>query len=398
MQILQSTEAISGRRAWVIWCALGAGVFAMFTSEAMAGALLPLIAHNLQITIGAASALIWGFAAGQMVGAWAIGMPLSRWSPRLVLSGLLGAFVLVQSTGLVVPFELAVMLRVVAGALMTAYMSTALAFAVRLQPPASAGRAAAIVFAGGTLGTTVGIPIATYLGDVFPWRDVFLLDTAVTLLAAICIFTISPGVRGVERSSIGELLRPLWNTRLWMTFATSGLTVGSALLGFAFFSTVLGEKTGLPPATVTLTLALYGVASLTGTLVAGRLAPTGATRVVAIGLVILTTALVSLSIGAGNVAVAVCSITAIGLSGVALNPALTVRNIQAGGSRPAVMSIAPTVATAGVFVATLSGSVAVSNLGLLAPYWIAALFAVVALGTLVLSVRPSPADAVDGVR
>src|SRR5690606_24785351 len=66
------------------------------------------------------------------------------------------------------------------GALMASRLVTALAQAVfwpvaavaaaALFPPERRGRAAAYVFAGGSVAVVVGIPLGTWLGDVAGWR------------------------------------------------------------------------------------------------------------------------------------------------------------------------------------------------------------------------------------
>lgn len=380
--VTASQSTTSSRRLTVLCWTLAAGVFAMFTSEAMAGGLLPVITADLRITVTAGSALIWAFAVGQMLGAWAIGMPLASVPPRAALTLLLVAFVGVQVVGLAVPFVIAVPLRAAAGALMTAYMSIALSLGVRLTPAGHEGRTAAIVFAGGTIGATAGVPLATYLGNVMGWRGAFLADAAAALLAAAALFVVTPRLPPVPRQPLAALLRPLRNGRLWLTFATSALTIGAALVGFAFFSTILKEEIGLSPIAISIVLGLYGAASLVGNLVVGKVAHTGATRVVAVGLIVLIAALVGFALSPTNVAVAVPAIVLVGLTGVALNPAQTVRNIAAGGSGPAVMAMAPTVATAGIFIATLTGGLAVGAAGLIAPLWIGTLMALFAMVTL----------------
>lgn len=72
-----TTATRTDRMPLTIWLIAG-GIFAMVTSEFMAAGLLPAIAPDVGVPIGQAALLISGFAAGQVIGAWLIGMPLAR--------------------------------------------------------------------------------------------------------------------------------------------------------------------------------------------------------------------------------------------------------------------------------------------------------------------------------
>ncbi len=92
--------AVADQLPHSVWVIAG-GIFAMVTSEFMAAGLLPEISNDVGVSIGAASMLISGFAAGQVLGPWLVGIPLSRFGPRAVLPGLLAMFALAQTIGVI---------------------------------------------------------------------------------------------------------------------------------------------------------------------------------------------------------------------------------------------------------------------------------------------------------
>lgn len=377
------TVARKERVPATIWLIAG-GIFAMVTSEFMAAGLLPSIADGVGVSIGAAALLISGFAAGQVFGPWVLGMPLSRFGPRIVLTGLLLAFAAAQVIGVLAPWPVMLALRVVSGAMMSAYFAIALGTATRLVPGPAQPRATATIFAGVAVGTTLGLPLATFAGRAVTWQWAFHLDTIAVLIAAIAIVIFVPKITGTPTLPMKEMLRPLANGRLWLTLATAALSLGGTLLGFAFFPTILERITGVDPNMVPWLLALYGVASVLGNWAVGRLTSTGPTRVLTVGLIILAAGLLAFWAAPSSLPVVIIAMIAIGVTGVSLNSAHTARTIAVSGQHPVIMSMLPTAVTGGILLGTSLGSVVVdSGLGLLAPLWIGALFALAALLTLI---------------
>lgn len=356
----------------------------MVTSEFMAAGLLPAISDDLGVSIGSASLLISGFAAGQVLGAWLLGMPLARFGARAVLPGLLTLFAAVQIVGVLAPWPVMLALRIVAGFAMSAYFAISLGTVTKLVPGVDQSRATAVVFAGVTIGTTLGLPLATFAGQALAWQWAFHLDTVLVLVAAVAIATLLPTVEGVPSMSLREMTRPLADGRLWLTFGTAALAIGGTLAGFGFFSAILERITGIDPLVVPWLLALYGAASVFGNWLVGRLTPTGATRIVAIGSAVLAAGLVALALAPTTLPVVVAALLAVGVSGVSLNSAHAARSIAVGGTHPAVMAMLPTIVTGGILMGTaVGGAVVESGFGLLAPLWVGAAFALLGIATLV---------------
>lgn len=377
------TATLRERVPATIWLIAG-GIFAMVTSEFMAAGLLPSIADGVGVSIGAAALLISGFAAGQVVGPWLLGMPLSRFGPRVVLAGLLVAFAVAQVIGVLAPWTVMLSMRFVSGAMMSAYFAIALGTATRLVTGAAQPRATATIFAGVTIGTALGLPLATFAGRAVTWQWAFHIDTIAVLVASAAILIFVPSTTGTPSLPVREMLRPLSNRRLWLTLATAGLSIGGTLLGFAFFPTILERVTGVDPNVVPWLLALYGAASVVGNWAVGRLTSTGPARVLTVGMIILAAGLLSFWAAPTSLPIVILAMIAIGISGVSLNSAHAARTIAAGGQHPVIMSMLPTVVTGGILLGTSLGSIVVdSGLGLLAPLWIGALFAIAGLLTLI---------------
>lgn len=359
---------------------LAAGVFTMVTSELMAGGLLSAISNSLTISLGAASLLISGFASGQMLGPWLLGLPLARMRPRTVLTSLLVGFAVFQIAGIFSPWPMMLLTRILSGMTMAAFFTIAMNAVTRIVPGRQQPRALAAVFNGATVGTTLGLPLATFAGSNMTWRDAFLLDSALALLVAIAMRFVFPSISGTPPVSAGAMLSPLKNRKVWRIFAVSALSMGGTLLAFAFLNTALQQVTGIPSSITPWLLGLFGLANIVGMTVVGRVTPSGPTRVIAWGLIISLAALLLLLFFLGSTAVSVAAIALLGLSGTSINPAITERVMRVAGGEPAVLAMMPTIMTGGVLMATLLGGAIVNSpMGLNGPFIIGAGFMIVAL-------------------
>ncbi len=377
-----SSERVPG----TIWL-IATGIFAMVTSEFMAAGLLPRIADDVGVTVGTASLLISGFAAGQVAGAWLLGLPLSRFRPRVVLPALLVLFATAQIIGLLSAWPVMLGLRVVSGFAMSAYFSIALGTTTRLVPGAAQPRAMAAVFAGVTIGTTLGLPLATFAGQALPWRWAFTIDTALVVLAAAAIVIAMPPVTGAAPARFTELVRPLADRSLWVTFVTAGSAIGGTLVAFSFFAAILEDRTGVETSVVPWLLAVYGIASVLGNWIVGRVTHTGPARVVVVGLLVLLVGLVAFALAPTSLPVVVGALIMIGVTGVSLNAAHTARATAVGGATPAVMTMLPTIITGGILLGTGLGGVVADTFGILAPLWMGVALVIISLATVLPDLR-----------
>ena len=373
-------DAVADQVPRAVWLIAG-GIFAMVTSEFMAAGLLPEISNDVGVSIGAASMLISGFAAGQVLGPWLVGIPLSRFGPRVVLPGLLAIFALAQTTGVISPWPVMLGMRMLSGLIMAAYFSLALGTTTRLVQGEAQPRATAAVFAGVTIGTTLGLPLATFAGQSLTWTSAFHVDTLAVLVAATTIAVAMPSTPGVPPAPVRQLLRELSSVRLWGTFVTAALSIGGTLVAFSFFSAILQGVTHVDGALVPWMLAVYGAASIVGNWAVGRITHTGPSRVVGFGLVILVLGLVAFRVAPDSLPVALVALVIVGASGISLNSAHTARILAVGGATPAVMAMTPTVVTGGILLGTALGGIVADQYGLLAPLVVGALLAALALVT-----------------
>ena len=146
---------------------------------------------------------------------------------------------------------------------------------VRLAPPARRGTAAGAMTVGAASAFVVGVPAATWFGQLFGWRAAHLLVGAAGLvLAAVVVAAVPrmpPEPERPGRSDVGA--RALLTCRpLLAVLAVTGVLVLSHFQLFTFLTPYLEDEVGVAPRSLGLVLAAFGVAGVVGSLAGGRLA------------------------------------------------------------------------------------------------------------------------------
>lgn len=125
---------------------------------------------------------------------------------------------------------------------------------------------------------------------------------------------------------------------------------------------------------------VYGLANVVGNLVVGRLADRYTLRVLAVGLVVLAMGLAAFAAFASHAVISIAAFLAIGVSGVALNPAMVARVMRAASPGPLVNTMHASLITAGLAFGSWAGGAAIdAGFGLQSPLWVGLALAVAGL-------------------
>ncbi|MEU2788946.1 MFS transporter [Streptomyces sp. NPDC007100] len=365
---------------------LALGIFAMVTSEFVVAGLMPQLAAGLGATVPQIGYLITAFAVAMAVGGPFLTVGVMRLPQKRALAVLFGVF-LAGNVLAAVASDYWVMLvaRVVTGVASQAFFGVALSLCAQLTRPEVRGRAVAVAMNGLMLGTLLGLPMSTLIGEHLGWRAAFWVIAVLTVGAAVCTAVGVP--RPDERTDAGggirEELGAFRNPRLWLALSTSTLIIGATFSVFSYFNPILTEVTGFGAGTVPLLLVAYGAATVVGNTVVGRLADRHTIAVLLCGLVLNLGFLVGFALLVDLPAPAVVFMMGIGLVGVTMNPAMVTRVQRAGNARALVNTVHSSFITLGVIVGSLVGGMAISAYGLRAPIWLGAGLAALGVVSLV---------------
>ncbi|MGW0710021.1 Cmx/CmrA family chloramphenicol efflux MFS transporter [Streptomyces sp. NPDC002643] len=262
---------------------LGLAVFAQGTSEFMLAGLVPGIARELSVSVGAAASLTSAYAVGMIVGAPAMAVLSARWPRRPALAGFLAAFVVVHVVGAVsTSFPVLFGTRVVAAVVNAGFLAVAMTLATELVAPGRRARATAILLSGVTLACVIGVPAGALLGERTGWRSVFWAVAALCLPALALVFrSARPGERAAAsggspaRRQVGPSLRrevrELGSRPVRLALTLAALVNGATFATFAYLGVIATDVAHLPGIAVPGLLAAFGAGAFIGVTAAGRL-------------------------------------------------------------------------------------------------------------------------------
>lgn len=250
---------------------------------------LPDLADDLRVTTGAAGLSVTVFACAYAVGApvWAAATNARR--PRTVL---IGALVLLAAANLMcavsASFPAFLVGRVLAAFAASVVTPAAGVLAARVADPSHRGRALALVIAGLTIATAVGVPAGSVLARVGSWRDALTAVAVLAVAAAVTIRATAPDPDPGVRLNLSRRLAPLTDHRV---IAILGLTVvgmSAAYVPYAYTAHLLPRG---HDGWIAVTLASYGVGAIAGSLASGHLTDAyGSRRTLTIAYVTMTVA------------------------------------------------------------------------------------------------------------
>lgn len=363
---------------------LALGIFAMVTSEFVVAGLMPRLADGLGATVPQVGYLITAFAVAMAVGGPFLTVALLRVTPKNALLLLFAVF-LAGNVLAATATDYATMLaaRIVTGVASQAFFGVAISLAVRLTRAETRGRAIAVVMNGLMLGTLLGLPLSTLVGERFGWRAAFWVISAIAVVAAATTLVGVPALARTEgeggfRQELGVFRRP----RLWLVLSTSTLIIGATFAAFSYLNPILTELTGFATGTVPLLLIAYGAATVVGNTVVGRLADRHTVPVLAVGLGLNAVFLAGFALLAEVPLAAVALLLGVGLVGVTMNPAMVTRVQRTGNARPLVNTVHSSFITLGVILGSSLGALAIDAWGLRATLWLGAAMALLGLLTL----------------
>lgn len=253
---------------------LALAVFAQGTSEFMLSGLLPGIAADLGVSVGAAGLLTSGFALGMVVGAPTMAVLARRLPPRWTLSGFLLLFIAAHAVGACAgDFETLLVTRVVAALANAGFLAVTLSTVARAVPPSSRTRALAVILGGTTVALIAGVPAGALVGDAFGWRAALWIVAGLCFPALGGILVAAPAAAAGPRAvaSLREELSALRRPVLVRFILLAALANAATFCTFTYLAPMVTDGAGMLSAAIPAVLALFGAGACIGVLAAGRL-------------------------------------------------------------------------------------------------------------------------------
>lgn len=250
--------------------ALSLGGFAIGTTEFAAMALLPYFSAALEVTEARAADAISAYALGVVVGAPTLAVLGARMPRRMLLVWLMVAFAVFNTLSALSPtFGTMLAFRFLSGLPHGAYFGVAALVAASVVPPGRRSAAVARVMLGLTVATTLGVPVASVLGQTIGWRWGFGIVGLLALSTAAAVFVLAPREGPAPGANPLRELSALGNRQVWLTLATGAIGFGGFFAVYTYLASTLTSTMQAPAATVPLMLMIAGAGMTMFTLVFG---------------------------------------------------------------------------------------------------------------------------------
>lgn len=375
--------------------ALTISAFAIGTTEFVIVGLIPTVATDLSVSLPSAGLLVSLYALGVAVGAPVLTALTGRMPRKALLLSLMALFTVGNLLAWMAPgYDSLIVARILTGLAHGVFFSVGSTIATGLVPKERAASAIAIMFTGLTVALVTGVPLGTFIGQHFGWRETFLAvaGLGVIAFAGSALFVPASIPRGVP-ASLASQLRVLTQPRLLLVYAMTAVGYGGSFTAFTFLAPILQDVAGFSASAVGWAMLLYGVSVSVGNLWGGRLAdrrgPIPALKLI---FLLLAAVLLVLTFTASSKLLVILTVLAWGAVAFGNVPGLQVLVVkEAEASVPHAVDVASGLNIAafnvGIAGGAWGGGLIVQHAGLMNTPWVGALIVLGAFGLTVLCGR-----------
>lgn len=379
---------LSSRQLALAIFSLAMGGVGIGVTEFTMMGLLKEVEVGLSISTPEAGHLISAYALGVVIGApllAAVGAKLPR---KHLAMGLMLFFSLANLTSFIAPdYGTMLVSRFAAGLPHGAFFGVAAVIAASLVAPTKRGWAISMVMSGLAISNVVGVPFATWLGQTFGWRLLFVLVGIIGLATLACLWKNVPFEQAHADASIRRELGALKRLQVWLAIMIGIVGFGGFFATYTYIAHTMTSVAGIPASLLPVVVALYGLGMVAGNIVGGRIADRSVMGTIYWVLPGIAVALVVYAIAAHWPWSAFVMVFVVGAAGSLLIPALQTRLLDASPDAPSLASSLNHAAlnVANALGAFLGGLVIAWGWGYVAPALVGAVLAVLGLGVALLS-------------
>ncbi|OYU87260.1 MAG: MFS transporter [Bradyrhizobiaceae bacterium PARB1] len=258
--------------AWAAVFSLMLGAFSQVTAEFLPASLLTPIATDLGVSVGAAGQVVTATSLVGIVAGVAMTIVTRAMDRRLVL-WMLTALLIVSNLLSATASSLTLLLfaRVLLGISLSGFWAMATATAMRLVPAEALPRAISLIFSGVSIATVSAAPIGAYLGDLWGWRNVFLLAAVVSVVVLVFQMLTLPRLPPLTSPDVRTLFMLMRRPSVRLVMIAIAVSISGHFAGFTYVRHFLEQVPQLPVTAISLVLLAYGVGGFFGNFAGGAL-------------------------------------------------------------------------------------------------------------------------------
>lgn len=254
--------------------ALAVGSFGIGITEYVIMGLLPQLADSLSVSVSDVGLLITGYAMGVVIGTPLLTFFTLNLSQKTLLIGLMGIFTIGNLCCALAPsYGLLMGARVITSLAHGTYFGIASLVATQLVPPEKSSLAIALMFTGFTLANIVGVPLGTWLGQIYGWRITFWGVTGFGILAMVALKFYLPALPSSDSSvSFKDELKVIGHPTVLLSLWVTAFGEAGVFLFFSYIAPILTDISHFQSGTIALVLVVLGMGLLIGNIIGGKLA------------------------------------------------------------------------------------------------------------------------------
>ncbi|GKU76589.1 MFS transporter [Paenibacillus sp. L3-i20] len=261
------------KRLFLALFALSLVAFTIGTTEFVILGLLPDVAQDLNVSLSDAGLLVSGYALGIVIGAPGITVLTRRIPRKTLLLWLTGIFIVgVVLSALSYDYSLLMIARIIAALCQGAITGIAVVVVSQLAPPDKQGSALAMVMVGSVLANVAGVPIGTYLGQWMGWQFPFWVIAFLAVVSFVSVAMWVPRVSNSHNLGLFAEFSVLIRPRVVLILIMTVFSFGSVFAVFTFIVPLLQQVSGFSPSQTSLMLVLFGIGTIFGGVVGGKVA------------------------------------------------------------------------------------------------------------------------------
>jgi DHA1 family inner membrane transport protein len=331
-EIPPAPSAPGARHVALAITALALGGFAIGTTEFVTMGLLPEIARGIGQSIPRTGHVITAYALGVVVGAPVIVSVGARLPRRELAVGLVLALgVGNAATALAHGYWPVMAARFLAGLPHGAYFGVASLIAASLVGADRKGRAVSGVMLGLSVATVVGVPASTWLGQGLGWRSAYWAVVGIAVVTAVLLLAVVPHSPGNRHATVVTELAALKRPQVLFAVTAGMVGFGGIFAMYSYVAPLVTREAEVGRAAIPWFLLAFGIGSVLGSWLAGRLADWDAERSVVGGFVAAVAVLLGVWLLAGVPAALWGLVLLVGVLGSVLAINLQLRLMHVAG-------------------------------------------------------------------
>ncbi|WP_405806999.1 MFS transporter [Streptomyces sp. NBC_01187] len=261
------------RTSWLSVIAVMMGIFSIVTTEILPIGLLTSIGSSFTVSDGMAGLMMTMPGILAAVSAPLVTVATARIDRRRMLCTFILLLAMANFLAAAASnYWLVLVSRLLVGIVIGGFWSIGAGLASRLVPAESVGRATAIIFSSVPLGSVLGVPLGTFVGDVAGWRMAFVVMGVLTVAVFAALLLVLPPLpceKATRLAVLGGTLRSV-NTRF--ALVATFLLVIAHFGAYTYITPFLEQITQVSSSLITVFLLVYGAAGIVGNFIGGATA------------------------------------------------------------------------------------------------------------------------------